>query len=164
MSAKLLVLFGLVAITRAGVPVATYIAAQPAHGWQQPQASHGWVNKPQASHGWAQAHEAPANYEFSYEVHDQHTGDIKRQQEHAHDGKVSGQYSLLDADGLRRVVEYTADDHNGFQATVRREQPNYKVPQHIVAAPAPQPHYIQPAQNGWQQPQASHGWSKPRNW
>jgi hypothetical protein len=71
--------------------------------------------------------EAPANYEFNYEVHDSHTGDIKRQQEVAKDGAISGQYSLIDADGYRRVVSYTADDHHGFQANVQREPVDHKV-------------------------------------
>jgi Insect cuticle protein len=43
--------------------------------------------------------EKPANYEFQYEVHDQHTGDIKRQNEKAENGKIQGQYSLVDPDG-----------------------------------------------------------------
>jgi hypothetical protein len=44
-------------------------------------------------------HEEPANYEFKYEVHDDHTGDIKRQYEHAQNGAIQGEYSLIDADG-----------------------------------------------------------------
>jgi Insect cuticle protein len=44
-------------------------------------------------------HEAPANYEFNYDVHDPHTGDIKQQHEVAKDGSVQGEYSLIDADG-----------------------------------------------------------------
>lgn len=48
--------------------------------------------------------EAPANYEFNYEVHDAQTGDIKRQHEKAENGAISGQYSLIDADGYRRIV------------------------------------------------------------
>jgi hypothetical protein len=47
----------------------------------------------------AYEHEAPANYEFNYDVHDPHTGDIKRQQEVAKEGSVQGEYSLIDADG-----------------------------------------------------------------
>ncbi|KAF9415129.1 hypothetical protein HW555_007163 [Spodoptera exigua] len=31
---------------------------------------------------------------------------------------VLGQYSLLQPDGIRRTVDYRADDHTGFQATV----------------------------------------------
>uniref|UniRef100_A0A8W7K8W9 Uncharacterized protein n=1 Tax=Anopheles albimanus TaxID=7167 RepID=A0A8W7K8W9_ANOAL len=65
--------------------------------------------------------EAPAEYQFSYSVHDDHTGDIKSQQEERHGDDVKGQYTLIDADGYRRVVDYTADEHNGFNAVVRRE-------------------------------------------
>ncbi|ETN66923.1 cuticular protein 83, RR-2 family [Anopheles darlingi] len=65
--------------------------------------------------------EAPAEYQFSYSVHDEHTGDIKSQQEERHGDDVKGQYTLIDADGHRRIVDYTADEHNGFNAVVRRE-------------------------------------------
>ncbi|KAL7044552.1 hypothetical protein ACKWTF_001959 [Chironomus riparius] len=81
----------------------------------------------QAAYVKQAVHEEPANYEFNYEVHDQHTGDIKRQQEVAKDGAISGQYSLIDADGYRRVVSYTADDHHGFQANVQREPVDHKI-------------------------------------
>ena len=66
-------------------------------------------------------HEEPANYNFEYAVHDEHTGDIKEQHEEAKNGGVEGYYSLIDADGYKRIVHYTADDHNGFQAKVERE-------------------------------------------
>jgi hypothetical protein len=65
--------------------------------------------------------EEPANYDFEYSVHDDHTGDIKQQHESAKNGAVEGYYSLIDADGYRRIVHYTADDHHGFNAEVRRE-------------------------------------------
>ncbi|EAT43800.1 AAEL004767-PA [Aedes aegypti] len=65
--------------------------------------------------------EAPAEYQFQYSVHDEHTGDIKSQQEERHGDDVKGQYTLIDADGHRRIVDYTADEHNGFNAVVRRE-------------------------------------------
>jgi hypothetical protein len=32
---------------------------------------------------------------------------------------VKGSYSLLQPDGATRVVEYTADKHNGFNAVVK---------------------------------------------
>lgn len=67
-------------------------------------------------------HEQPANYDFNYEVHDTHTGDIKRQHEVAKDGHITGEYSLVEPDGIhRRVVSYTANDHEGFNAQVHRE-------------------------------------------
>ncbi|XP_055598347.1 larval cuticle protein A2B-like [Uranotaenia lowii] len=66
-------------------------------------------------------HDAPAEYHFAYSVHDDHTGDIKSQQEERHGDDVKGQYTLIDADGYKRIVDYTADEHNGFNAVVRRE-------------------------------------------
>lgn len=82
--------------------------------------------------------DAPAKYDFSYEVHDEHTGDIKSQHEVRDGDNVHGSYSLLDADGHHRVVEYTADEHNGFNAVVRREPSGHKIVQpvaKVVAAP-----------------------------
>lgn len=64
---------------------------------------------------------APANYEFGYAVNDPHTGDSKSQQEARHGDAVQGSYSLIEADGSKRVVHYTADAHNGFNAIVSRE-------------------------------------------
>lgn len=65
--------------------------------------------------------EAPPEYEFSYSVHDESTGDVKSQEESRKGDDVKGSYSLIDADGYTRIVEYTADEHNGFNAVVRRE-------------------------------------------
>jgi hypothetical protein len=122
---KIIILFAIIALSQA-VP--------PSQGWQRPT-------------------EAPANYEFNYEVHDEQTGDIKRQSEHAQNGNIQGQYSLYDADGFRRIVEYTANDEQGFIANVRREKIEGQ---------------RQPARKqGWAQPQTvtkyvqaapSHGW------
>ncbi|XP_062704392.1 cuticle protein 8-like [Aedes albopictus] len=76
-------------------------------------------------------HHAPANYEFSYSVHDEHTGDIKSQHETRHGDEVHGQYSLLDADGHHRIVDYHADHHSGFNAVVRREPTHVKIAQPV---------------------------------
>ncbi|CAH2012060.1 unnamed protein product [Acanthoscelides obtectus] len=64
---------------------------------------------------------APAQYEFAYNVQDPHTGDSKEQHEHREGDAVHGSYSLIEADGTKRIVEYTADDHNGFNAVVHKE-------------------------------------------
>ncbi|KAJ8726621.1 hypothetical protein PYW07_001319 [Mythimna separata] len=61
------------------------------------------------------------NYNFAYEVNDAHTGDIKSQQESRRGDTVLGQYSLLQPDGVRRTVDYRANDHTGFLATVNNE-------------------------------------------
>ncbi|KXJ71755.1 hypothetical protein RP20_CCG019760 [Aedes albopictus] len=94
-----------------------------------------------------------AQYDFSYGVHDEHTGDIKDQHETRHGDQVHGQYSLIDSDGHKRTVEYTADDHNGFNAVVHREPTDIKIPQpvHKIAIAQPvakviaQPAYVHAA-------------------
>ncbi|TKX27851.1 cuticular protein RR-2 [Spodoptera litura] len=75
---------------------------------------------------------APAHpkYDFSYSVADGHTGDNKSQQESRDGDAVHGEYSLVEADGSVRRVQYTADDHNGFNAVVSNS-----APAHHVAAP-----------------------------
>uniref|UniRef100_A0A0A1XPJ7 Adult-specific cuticular protein ACP-20 n=1 Tax=Zeugodacus cucurbitae TaxID=28588 RepID=A0A0A1XPJ7_ZEUCU len=59
-------------------------------------------------------------YTFEYGVKDAHTGDHKSQWEHRDGDHVKGGYTLEEADGTTRVVEYTADDHNGFNAVVKK--------------------------------------------
>lgn len=61
------------------------------------------------------------SYSYAYDVHDQLTGDSKSQHESRHGDVVHGSYSLVDPDGTRRTVDYTADPHNGFNAVVTKE-------------------------------------------
>ncbi|XP_013201200.1 larval/pupal rigid cuticle protein 66-like [Amyelois transitella] len=58
---------------------------------------------------------------FSYGVRDPHTGDVKGQHEKRVGDTVVGQYSLLESDGTKRVVDYAAHPHTGFNAVVRKE-------------------------------------------
>uniref|UniRef100_A0A182ILP7 Uncharacterized protein n=1 Tax=Anopheles atroparvus TaxID=41427 RepID=A0A182ILP7_ANOAO len=60
------------------------------------------------------------SYKFEYGVKDPHTGDHKSQWEHRDGDVVKGAYTLHEADGTERVVEYSSDKHNGFQAHVKR--------------------------------------------
>ncbi|XP_045459181.1 larval/pupal rigid cuticle protein 66-like [Melitaea cinxia] len=70
----------------------------------------------------AQGSALHGNYNsFSYGVADPHTGDVKSQHETRVGDNVVGQYSLLESDGTRRVVDYAADDHSGFNAIVRKD-------------------------------------------
>lgn len=85
-------------------------------------------------------HHAPAHYDFSYSVHDPHTGDVKDQHESRHGDTVKGQYSLIEPDGHRRTVHYTADPHNGFNAVVQREGTAH----HHHAAPIAIAHHVAP--------------------
>lgn len=55
-------------------------------------------------------------YSFAYDVQDGLTGDSKSQHETRSGDVVQGSYSLIDADGHKRTVDYTADPHNGFNA------------------------------------------------
>lgn len=74
-------------------------------------------------------------YSYAYDIQDALTGDSKNQQESRNGDVVQGSYSLVEPDGTRRLVEYTADPHNGFNAVVHRE-PVGAVVAKAVAAPA----------------------------
>ncbi|XP_069705090.1 cuticle protein 19-like [Periplaneta americana] len=78
---------------------------------------HGYHHLAAPSH--EHEHYAPAHYKFNYAVHDPHTGDVKNQWETRDGDAVKGSYSLVQPDGSTRVVEYTADKHNGFNAIVK---------------------------------------------
>ncbi|XP_073815343.1 larval cuticle protein A2B-like [Musca autumnalis] len=79
-------------------------------------------------------------YRFSYGVEDKVTGDSKSHNEERDGDAVRGQYSLIDADGYKRTVQYTADDVNGFNAVVQREPLGHAV----VKTVAPVAHYAAP--------------------
>ncbi|KAG5676658.1 hypothetical protein PVAND_006476 [Polypedilum vanderplanki] len=128
MASKFIALFALVAVASAQHYHNDYYQNYDNHHYAAPAAVIKQVQpaiikqvQPALIKKVAYEHEAPANYEFNYDVHDTHTGDIKQQHEIAKEGAVSGEYSLIDADGYRRIVSYTADDHHGFIANVRRE-------------------------------------------
>lgn len=73
--------------------------------------------------------QAYPKYSFNYGIKDPHTGDIKSQTEERDGDAVKGQYSLVEPDGSVRTVDYTADDHNGFNAVVHKTAPK------VIAAP-----------------------------
>lgn len=75
-------------------------------------------------------------YQFSYDIHDSLTGDAKAQHESRDGDVVKGQYSLIEADGSRRIVDYTADPVNGFNAVVHKEAA-HSAPVHKVVQAAP---------------------------
>ncbi|XP_063361329.1 cuticle protein 8-like [Cydia amplana] len=78
---------------------------------------------------------AHPKYDFAYSVADPHTGDHKSQHESRDGDAVHGYYELVQPDGSVRKVEYTADDHNGFNAVVHNSAPS------IHAAPAHDYHH-----------------------
>ncbi|XP_045778898.1 larval cuticle protein A2B-like [Maniola jurtina] len=83
----------------------------------------------------ARVAEVLPQYSYGYDVQDSLTGDYKGHQEQRNGDLVTGSYSVIDPDGTRRIVDYTADSLNGFNAIVRREP--LVVPAARVLAPAP---------------------------
>ncbi|XP_055710290.1 larval cuticle protein A3A-like [Phlebotomus papatasi] len=77
-------------------------------------------------------YDAHPQYSFSYDVKDAITGDNKNQHETRDGDVVQGQYSLIEPDGTRRTVDYTADPVNGFNAVVTKT-----AGEHVVKAVAP---------------------------
>ncbi|KAH9632021.1 hypothetical protein HF086_016581 [Spodoptera exigua] len=75
-------------------------------------------------------------YNFGYNVADSLTGDYKSQTEQRNGDLVQGQYSLVESDGTRRVVDYTADSVNGFNAVVRNEPLVLAAPAEPAVVPA----------------------------
>ena len=113
-------------------PVARAYAA-PAYGYAAAPAI-AKIATPVAYAAAPAEYDANPQYQFSYSVADALTGDNKGQTETRNGDVVTGQYSLIEADGTRRVVDYTADPINGFNAVVHKE--GVAVQKAVVAAPA----------------------------
>lgn len=85
-------------------------------------------------------------YTYAYDVNDALTGDSKSQIESRNGDIVHGQYSLIEPDGTRRTVDYTADPFNGFNAVVSKSPlvapavvANYAAAPVVAAAPLAAP-------------------------
>lgn len=61
----------------------------------------------------------PEGYSFGYSVRNSETNDIKSHNELRIGDHVRGSYQLVDPDGFKRIVLYTADKQ-GFKAKVFR--------------------------------------------
>lgn len=72
--------------------------------------------------GSSEDYDSRPQYTFAYDVRDTLTGDEKRQEEKRDGDLVKGQYSLVEPDGTRRIVDYTADDASGFNAIVSKQR------------------------------------------
>ncbi|KAH8417229.1 hypothetical protein KR222_006833, partial [Zaprionus bogoriensis] len=133
----------LVAVASAGYVPAAYHAAAPVAAYAAPVAvAQKVVVKSD------ETYDPHPQYRFSYGVDDQLTGDNKAQVEERDGDVVRGEYSLVDSDGYKRTVQYTADPINGFNAVVNRE-PLVKAvavaPVVKTVAAAPVAHYAAPA-------------------
>lgn len=78
----------------------------------------------------------PAKYNFAYDVSDAYTGDYKSQTEERDGDYVKGQYTVVEPDGTKRVVDYTADGQHGFNAVVSKEGHPAPAPARAYAAAA----------------------------
>ncbi|XP_055639617.1 larval cuticle protein A2B-like [Toxorhynchites rutilus septentrionalis] len=77
-------------------------------------------------------HHGPVHYEFNYDIHDDHTGDVHGRKEARKDDHTQGEYYLIDADGHKRTVTYQVDGKSGFIAQVHREPiKGYQIPQQV---------------------------------
>ncbi|XP_055604486.1 adult-specific cuticular protein ACP-20-like [Uranotaenia lowii] len=82
-----------------------------------------WEGGHDGGHGGHHEHHdyhSHPSYKFEYGVKDHKTGDHKSQWEHRDGDVVKGEYTLDEADGTKRIVQYNSDKHNGFQAHVTR--------------------------------------------
>ncbi|XP_065212494.1 cuticle protein 19-like [Planococcus citri] len=68
----------------------------------------------------------PPKYKFDYAVRDPESGDVKSHWESRDGDAVIGAYTVHDPDGIIRVVEYTADPDNGFNAHVSKQEGGYE--------------------------------------
>ncbi|CRL06675.1 CLUMA_CG019421, isoform A [Clunio marinus] len=65
-------------------------------------------------------------YKYEYGIKDEKTGDHKSHWEVRDGDVVKGEYTVDEADGTKRIVAYTSDKHNGFNAVVKHiGEPSY---------------------------------------
>ncbi|XP_052901444.1 cuticle protein-like isoform X1 [Anopheles moucheti] len=142
MAFKFVTFAALIAVARAGLiasPAVSYAAAPAVVAAPITKVAYAAapavVAAPVAKVAYAaqpEEYDANPHYSFSYGISDALTGDSKSQQESRSGDVVQGSYSVVDPDGTKRTVEYTADPHNGFNAVVHREPLAAKV---VAAAP-----------------------------
>ncbi|XP_023289049.1 larval cuticle protein A2B-like [Orussus abietinus] len=136
MAFKFVLVAACLVVARAGVVPAAQLAYSAAHAAPVAYSAHA-APVAYSAHAAPVAYAAPVakavvktvdadydpnpQYSYAYDVQDGLTGDSKSQQETRNGDVVEGSYSLVEADGTRRVVHYTADPVNGFNAVVNKE-------------------------------------------
>ncbi|XP_045518077.1 larval cuticle protein A2B-like [Pieris brassicae] len=98
-------------LAHVGAPIAPVAIARPALA----------VARPAYAAAAVDDYDPNPQYSYAYDIQDALTGDSKSQHETRSGDVVQGAYSLVEPDGTRRIVEYTADPHNGFNAVVHKE-------------------------------------------
>ncbi|XP_076251254.1 larval cuticle protein A3A-like [Rhynchophorus ferrugineus] len=136
MAFKFVAFAALIAVARAGLaPIAAPVAyaAPLAKTVVAAPLAKTLVAAPVAKAVVSEEYDPNPQYTFGYDVQDGLTGDSKSQVESRNGDVVQGSYSVVDPDGTKRTVDYTADPVNGFNAVVHKEP---LVAKAVVAAPA----------------------------
>lgn len=123
-SFTLIIGLALIAAATAHGHATSYAMRSDDHG-HHTEVSHGHENE--SGHGEHGEHDDknkdyfhhPA-YKYEYGVEDPKTKDSHSQWEHRDGDKVTGEYTLDEADGTKRIVKYSSDKHGGFTAHVER--------------------------------------------
>lgn len=68
--------------------------------------------------------QAKPDYSFAYGVNNPNTGDSHGHSETRDGSTVTGEYTVMEPDGVLRRVKYTADPKNGFRASVQFLRPD----------------------------------------
>ncbi|KAH1002383.1 hypothetical protein HUJ04_008475 [Dendroctonus ponderosae] len=76
------------------------------------------------------------SYQFGFDVQDDQFTNYQTRKEERDGKRITGSYSVVDADGYIRTVKYTADPKEGFKAEVSREPTDIK-----IKIPKPLPQY-----------------------
>ncbi|KAJ8943448.1 hypothetical protein NQ314_009730 [Rhamnusium bicolor] len=133
---KIIAFATFVAVAQAGIlPAAPLSYATPAAAPLAYAAPVAKYAVPVAKTVVADDYDPHPQYNYAYEIQDGLTGDSKSQHEVRDGDVVQGSYSLIDSDGFKRTVEYTADPVHGFNAVVHREPLAQKAVVAKVAAP-----------------------------
>ncbi|XP_048507676.1 larval cuticle protein A3A-like [Athalia rosae] len=137
MAFKFVLFAALVAAANAGnliAPAPLAYAAAPAYAHAAPVAYAAPVAKTVVTKTVDADYDPHPQYSYAYDVQDSITGDNKQQHETRDGDVVHGSYSLVEADGSRRTVDYTADPVNGFNAVVHKEPAGVAI-KTVAAAP-----------------------------
>ncbi|SPP84203.1 larval cuticle protein A2B-like [Drosophila guanche] len=144
MAFKFIALFALIAAANAGLlPAAQVYHAAPAVATYAAPTVVKTIAQPVLAKA-AEEYDPHPQYKYAYDVQDSLSGDSKSQVEERDGDVVRGEYSLIDADGYKRTVQYTADPINGFNAVVNRV-PLEHVKTVVKTVAAPVAHYAAPA-------------------
>ncbi|XP_046805945.1 larval cuticle protein A3A isoform X1 [Lucilia cuprina] len=142
MAFKFVAVFALLAVANAGfLPAAQVYHAAPSAVVKTVAPVAHYAAQPVLTKA-VEEYDPHPQYKYGYNVQDNLSGDSKHQIEERDGDVVRGEYSLIDADGYKRTVHYTADPINGFNAVVNRE-PLVKavVAPAVVKSVAPVAHY-----------------------